>query len=414
MAAPMTDETEPSSPRSTGGNSLGTGGAGADGLAPRAAPIPLAMIGGGAGSAVGVTHRDAAQIDSRFHLQAGVFSRDAGRCRDFGVGLGIATDRCYPSVEVMLQREAERPDGIAAAVIVTPNAAHFTDARACLLAGLHVICEKPLTINLANAITLRDLARRESRVLALAHGYSGYAMVHQARALVADGAIGPVVEVQVEYMSGWGSEHAEAQGKRGAIWRTDPAIGGPSTAVCDLGTHAHHLARFVTGLETTEVAAELSTLVAGRVADDNAHILLRFDNRARGMLWATMAAAGAANGLRLRVFGPAGHIEWTQEEPETLTLRPINGPVQIFRRAMPGAPVAEALSRRRPGQPEGIVDAFANIYRGVAARISEINGGITDITLAFPDAGDGVAGVAFVEAVVTSSNAGGSWTPVQR
>lgn len=371
------------------------------------------MIGGGLGSAVGITHRDAAGMDGRFELRAGVFSRDPDRCRAFGAGLGIAPGRCYPSVEVMLGEEAGRPDGIAAAVIVTPNAYHFEAARACLLSGIHVICEKPLTTRFADSITLRDLARRENRVLALAHGYSGYPMVHQARALVADGTIGPIVEVQVEYMSGWGAELAEGQGRRGAIWRTDPVLGGPSTVVGDLGTHAHHLARFVTGLETTEVAAELSTLVEGRVADDNAHVLLRFDNGARGMLWATMAAAGAANGLRLRVFGPAGHLEWIQEAPETLTLRPLDGPIQILRRAMPGAPAADALSRRRPGQPEGIVEAFGNLYRGVAARIAAINGEAGDINLAFPNAEDGVAGVAFIEAVVASSNAGGAWTPVQ-
>jgi predicted dehydrogenase len=371
------------------------------------------MVGGGIGSAVGVTHRDAAALDGRFDLRAGVFSRDLERCRAFGASLGVAAERCYPSVEAMLRDESGRPDGIAAAVIVTPNAYHYEAARACLLAGLHVICEKPLTTTLAAAIALRDLARREDRVLALGHGYSGYAMVHQARALVAEGAIGPVVEVQVEYMSGWGAALAEGQGKRGAIWRTDPALAGPSTAVCDLGTHAHHLARFVTGLEATEVAAELSTLVEGRVADDNAHVLMRFNNGARGMLWATMAAAGAANGLRLRVFGPTGHIEWIQEEPDTLAVRRLDAPIQILRRAMPGAPVAEALSRRRPGQPEGIVEAFGNLYRGVAARIAAINGAAADIDLAFPNAEDGVAGVAFVEAVVASSKAGGSWTPVQ-
>jgi predicted dehydrogenase len=398
-------------------NSLGSGGAaalGSDMSARRQPPIPLAMIGGGFGSAVGITHRDAAGLDGRFELRAGVFSPDHDRCKAFGETLRLAPERCYPTVEAMLAAEAGRPDGIGAAVIVTPNAFHFDAARACLARGLHVICEKPITTTLDDAKILRDLARSEDRVLALAHGYSGYAMVHQARALVADGAIGQVVEVQAEYASGWGQELAEGQGKRGAIWRTDPALAGPSTVVGDLGTHAHHLTRFVTGLEITEVAAELSTLVEGRSADDNAHVMLRFDNGARGMLWATMAAAGAGNGLRLRVYGRAGHLEWSQEEPEILTLRPIDGPIQVYRRAMPGAPVADALSRRRPGQPEGIVEAFANIYRGVAEAIVRVDNGDGRPGLVFPSGEDGVAGLAFIEAVVASSRDAGRWTDVSR
>jgi predicted dehydrogenase len=416
----MTSKPPSTGPNSTARNSLGGGGAaalGPDMSAQRPAPIPLAMIGGGFGSAVGITHRDAAAMDGRFELRAGVFSSDHDRCKAFGQTLGLNPERCYATVEAMLTAEAVRPDGIEAAVIVTPNAFHFDAARACLAQGIHVICEKPITTTLDDAKTLRDLARSEDRVLALAHGYSGYAMVHQARALIADGAIGQVVEVQAEYASGWGQELAEGQGKRDAIWRTDPALAGPSTVIGDLGTHAHHLARFVTGLEITEVAAELSTLVEGRSADDNAHVMLRFDNGARGMLWATMAAAGAGNGLRLRVYGRAGHLEWSQEEPEILTLRPIDGPMKIYRRAMPGAPVADALSRRRPGQPEGIVEAFANIYRGVAETITgmEIGGSETGggrSALIFPNGDDGVAGLAFIEAVVASSRAAGRWTDV--
>lgn len=379
--------------------------------AARTEPIPFAMIGGGSGSAVGISHRDGAQMGGVFKLAAGVFSSDAERGRAFGATVGVAPERCYATVEDLVQHESGRADGIRLASIVTPNALHAPAARTLLQGGIHVMCEKPMAVSRAEAAELQAIAGQRGLVFALAHAYSAYAMVHEARALIAQGVIGRVVMVQAQYASGWASLPIGKDARRGAIWRTDPAQAGPSSVLGDIGTHVHHLARFVTGLEITEIAAELTAIVAGRGVDDTAEILMRFSNGACGMMWVTMAAAGNGNELGIRVFGERGQIAWEQENPDILTIRHVDGTVELRRRAIVAGSVSADIARRRPGQPEGFVDAFANLYRNVAQHLDAAVG--RHASPGIPDADDGVLGMAFIEAAVASSARGGAWTPVQ-
>lgn len=375
--------------------------------------IPFGMIGGGFGSAVGISHRDAAQMGGLFELQAGVFSSDPERGRAFGASVGVSSARCYGSVQEFVHGESSRVGGIRLATIVTPNALHAPGARTLLEGGINVMCEKPMAISRAEAAELQSMARQRGLIFALAHAYSGYAMVHEARALVAQGDIGKVVMVQAQYASGWASRSIGKDARRGALWRTDPAQSGPSSVLGDLGTHIHHLARFITGLELTEIAAELTTVVPGRAVDDTAEILLRFDNGACGMMWVTMAAAGSGNELGIRVFGERGQIAWEQENPDILTVRHVDGTVELRRRAIVAGSLSAEVARRRPGQPEGFVDAFANLYRNVAIQLDAPVAACPDNLHVIPDAHDGVLGMAFIEAAVASSANGGAWTPVQ-
>lgn len=375
--------------------------------------IPFAMIGGGFGSAVGISHRDAAQMGGGFELQAGVFSSDPERGRAFGATVGVVQDRCYSTVQELVNRESIRVDGVRLATIVTPNALHAQAARTLLEGEINVMCEKPMAISHAEAVELHAIARQRGLVFALAHAYSGYAMVHEARSLVAQGAIGKVVMVQAQYASGWASRPIGKDARRGAVWRMDPAQVGPSSVLGDLGTHIHHLVRFITGLELTEIAAELTTVVPARVVDDTAEILLRFENGARGMMWVTMAAAGSGNELGIRIFGESGQIAWEQEAPDILAMRHLDGTVELRRRAIVANSLSAEIARRRPGQPEGFVDAFANLYRNVAICLNTaVAEGHYNVPV-IPDARDGVLGMAFIEAAVASSANGGAWTLVQ-
>jgi predicted dehydrogenase len=277
--------------------------------------LRLAMVGGGPHSNIGATHRYAARFDNRYALVAGVFASDPERSRDFAATLDIAADRRYGSWQEMAEREAGRPDGIEVVSIMTPNNSHYAIAKAFLDQGIDVICDKPLTTDLDQALELLRLVRRTRLVFAVTYNYSGYPMVRQARAMIQNGALGAIRLVQVEHASGWASTLLEAEGHKQALWRTTPSIAGKSSVVGDLGTHAHHLARFISGLEVAQVSAELTSIVPGRQADDNAHIKLRFDNGARGTMWASMVAAGHLHGQRIRVYGEKGSLEWVQEQP---------------------------------------------------------------------------------------------------
>ena len=371
------------------------------------------MIGGGFGSAIGGSHRDAAQMGGVFELRAGVFSSDPKRGSEFGETVGVVAERCYGTVQDLVQGESGREDGVRLATIVTPNALHAPAARTLLEGGFHVMCEKPMAISLAEAEELRLIAGQQGLVFGLAHAYSGYAMVHEARALIAQGAIGRVVMLQAQYASGWASLPIAQNARRGALWRTDPAQAGPSSVLGDLGTHVHHLTRFITGLEITEVAAELTSIVPGRTVDDTAEILLRLENGACGMMWVTMAAAGSGNELGIRVFGDKGQIAWEQETPDILTIRHVDGTVELRRRAIVTNTVSAMMARRRPGQPEGFVDAFANLYQNVALHLDAANAASMDDLPVIPEASDGVLGMAFIEAAVASSSNGGAWTKTQ-
>jgi predicted dehydrogenase len=374
--------------------------------------VRLGMVGGGPGSNIGETHRYAARFDNRYTLATGVFASTAGRSRDFAATLDIAPDRRYGSWQEMAEQEARREDGIEVVSIMTPNNSHYAITKAFLEQGIDVICDKPLTTELEQALDLLRLVRQTGLVFGVTYNYSGYPMVRQARDMVHNGELGEIRLVQVEHASGWASTLLEAEGHKQAIWRTTPSIAGKSSVVGDLGTHAHHLARFITGLEVSELSAELSSIVPGRQADDNAHIKLRFDNGAKGLMWASMVAAGHLHGQRIRVYGEKGSLEWVQEEPEQLILRPVDGPIQTLSRGFGWlSPVARRASRLRPGHPEGFLAAFANIYSNIADAVIARRSGVEADPLAynFPTVEDGVLGVKFVDAAVESNQQDGRW-----
>jgi len=373
------------------------------------------MVGGGAGSTIGDSHRRAARYDDRFDLIAGVFASDADRSRAFAADLGIAEDRRYGTWEEMAEREVARGDGVEAVTICTPNDSHHPIASAFLDHGIDVICDKPLTTTVDDALDLVRRQRDTGLVVAVTYNYTGYVMVRHARDLLASGELGTVRLVQVEFASGWAATLLEAEGHRQASWRTDPASGGASSVVADIGTHAQHLAEFVTGLEVQQVAADLSTLVPGRAADDNAHVMLRFPDDVRGLLWATMAAAGQVHGLRLRVFAERGGLEWAQEWPNELIVRPLEGPQRTIARGSPEMlPAAARASRMWAGHPEGFAAAFGTIYTDAwSAIVARREGG--DPGAAAPDlptVDDGARGVHFVDAVVASHRHGSAWVDV--
>jgi predicted dehydrogenase len=312
----------------------------------------------------------------------------------------------------MAFQEAQRSDGIEVVSIMTPNNSHYAVAKAFLEQGIDVICDKPLTTDLEQALELWQIVKEKGLIFGVTYNYSGYPMVRQARAMVQAGELGAIRLVQVEHASGWASRLLEAEGHKQAVWRTTPAIAGKSTVIGDLGTHAHHLARYVTGLEISELSAELSTLVPGRRTDDNAHVKLRFENGARGLMWGSMAATGHLHGLRIRIYGEKGSLEWIQERPDELIVRPLNGPAQTLARgASYLAPAAQRVTRLWPGHPEGFIDAFANLYTDIADAILARRDGVKVDPLAytFPTVEDGVLGIQFIEAAVESNAQGGRW-----
>ncbi len=378
-----------------------------------AGPIRLGMVGGGQGAFIGAVHRIAARLDGEFRLVAGALSSDPDRARASATMLGLEPERSYASYEEMARSEAGRADGIEAVAIVTPNHLHFGPAKAFLEAGIHVICDKPLTATLEEAKELAAIAERSDALFILTHNYTGYPMVRQARQMVADGALGELRVVQAEYAQDWLTEKAEATGSKQAEWRTDPARSGAGGATGDIGTHAYNLLRFVTGLELDALAADLDAFVEGRRVDDNAHVMLRFRGGAKGMLWASQVAPGNENSLRLRVYGTAGGLEWWQEDPNRLWYTPFGQEKRLITRGGAGSlPAAARVSRIPPGHPEGYLEGFANIYAEAARAIRAARQGPAELPqdVVFPTVRDGVEGVAFVDACVRSSKNDGAWT----
>jgi len=374
------------------------------------------MVGGGPGAGIAETHRTAMRLDDRCELVAGVFSRDREKSLEAAGRLRIQAERVYWDYTTMAAAEAKREDRIDAVVIVTPTAGHYEVAKAFLQAGLNVICDKPLCLSLAEARELKSLADKGGLIFCLTHNYSGYAMVRQAAWLVRNGHLGQVRVVQAEHASGWAAKLLEKEGHKQAAWRTDPGLLGDASVLYDLGTHAHQLARFITGLEVTEVAAELSQIVEGRAIKDNANLLLRFSNGATGTLWASMAAVGNEHGLRIRVYGDKGSLAWHHEDPQHLRYSPIDGAPQILAQGADWlSPDAQRWTRVGLGHPEGFFEAFANLYTEVAEALLAKAAGqpYTKPELGFPDVTDGVRGVAFVESAMRSYAAGGSWTRVE-
>jgi predicted dehydrogenase len=376
-------------------------------------PIRLGMVGGGQGAFIGGVHRIAARMDGEFELVAGALSSDPARAKASAAELGLDPERSYGSFAEMAKAEAKRPDGIEAVAIVTPNNMHYPPAKAFLEAGIHVICDKPLTSNLADAKKLAALVKKTGKVFVLTHNYTGYPMVRQAREMVQKGVLGDIRVVQAEYPQDWLTEKIEDSGAKQAVWRTDPKQSGAGGAVGDIGTHAYNLARFVTGLELDRLAADLTSFVKGRPLDDNVSVLLRFKSGAKGMLWASQVAPGNENGLKLRVYGTKGGLEWTQADPNYLWYTPFGEPKRLITRGGAGAgEAAGRVTRIPPGHPEGYLEGFANIYAEAARaiRAARRKGGKPPKDVIFPTVEDGVEGVAFIEACVKSSKKNGAWT----
>lgn len=374
--------------------------------------IRLGMVGGGQGAFIGAVHRIAARMDDQYEFVAGALSSDPKRARDSGVELGLAPDRIYADFNEMAQAEAHRKDGIEAVAIVTPNHIHFLAAKAFIEAGIHVICDKPVAFNLKEALALEKLlVKRRDVIFALTHNYSGYPMIRQARAMVEAGDLGGIRLVQAEYPQDWLTEPLERQGQKQAAWRTDPSKTGAGGCVGDIGTHAYQLACFVSGLTLEELSADLSVFVKGRKVDDNVHVMLRFTGGAKGMIWASQVAPGHENGLKLRVYGTKGGLEWTQADPNDLWFTPFGQPKRLLTRGGAGSNAAASRITRVPsGHPEGYLESFANIYSEVARAIkARRSGKKLDKEVTFPGIADGVAGMAFIEACVRSSAKNSRW-----
>jgi predicted dehydrogenase len=370
------------------------------------------MVGGGPGAGIGQTHRYAAVLDGRFDLLAGAFSRDFARSRAIGEELGLSPDRVYPDFESMAAGEARRSDGIQCVSIVTPNNTHAAISQAFMARRIHVICDKPITTTFADAVEIMAAAKSNDVVFALTHNYSAYPMVIEARHLVNSDVIGAIRLVQAEYAQGSRNRLVEAEGDAKMIWRVDREIGGPSTVLGDLGTHAHHLMRFITGLEIESLSADLSTVVRGRKADDNAYINLRFRGGARGQFWSSMAATGNGHGLRIRVFGEKASLHWDHETPNQLEMRSEGQPYQILRRGEPYlSDETKRATRVKIGQPEGYIEAFANVYLSAADAIRAKMAGrkIDGSSHFFASAKDGAIAMKFIEASVLSSGRNAAW-----
>ena len=377
--------------------------------------LRLGMVGGGQGAFIGAVHRIAARLDGRYELVAGALASTPEKAKASGEELGLDPARCYGDFAEMAKREARRKDGIDAVAIVTPNHVHFPAAKAFLERGIHVICDKPMTTTLKDARKLAELVGKSGCAFVLTHNYTGYPMIRQARQMVAEGRLGTIRLVHAEYVQDWLTGKLEDTGHKQADWRTDPARSGPAGSTGDIGTHAMNLASFVTGLAPESLSADLSTFVPGRALDDNAHVMLRFPGGAKGMLWASQVAPGNENALRLRIYGDKGGLSWAQEDPNYLHFTPFGEPPQLIRRGGAGSDAAAGRVTRVPaGHPEGYLEGFATIYSDAAELIwAKIDGRAADAaaTLA-PSVADGVAGVAFIEAVVASSRKNGAWTKV--
>jgi predicted dehydrogenase len=384
----------------------------------RQGPIRYGMVGGGEGAFIGGVHRIAARMDGEFELVAGALSSDPERAARSAAAVGLDPARSYASFAEMAKAEAKRADGIEAVSIVTPNNVHFPAAKAFLEAGIHVICDKPLTATLAEAKKLAALVDKTGKVFVLTHNYTAYPMVRQAREMVQAGRLGEIRVVQAEYPQDWLTEDLAATGQKQASWRTDPKQSGAGGATGDIGTHAYNLARFVTGLELDSLSADLDAFVPGRLLDDNAHVLLRFrgldgGREAKGMIWASQVAPGNENGLKLRVYGTKGGIEWVQADPNYLWYTPFGKPKQLITRNGAGAgPASARMSRVPSGHPEGYLEGFANIYAEAARaiRAARRKGGKPAKDVIYPTVQDGVEGVAFIEACVRSSKKNAAWT----
>lgn len=376
--------------------------------------IRMGMVGGGIGAFIGGVHRMAANLDGHIELVAGAFSSNPEKSRQSGEALGLDPARVYGSFEEMIRREKRlRPDRrIQIVSIVTPNHMHFAPAKMALENGFHVICDKPLAFNMKEALALEKVVAKTGNIFALTHNYTGYPMVKQARMMLRNGELGNIRKVVVEYPQGWLSTAVEASGSKQAAWRTDPTKSGIAGAMGDIGTHAENLAEYITGLKISEMCADISTIVPGRQLDDDGNVLLRFDNGARGILHASQISAGEENNLNIRVYGEKGGLEWRQMEPNSLIVKWLDKPTQVYRTGVgPLYPESLAHTRIPAGHPEGYLEAFANIYRNFAMCVkARLEGREPDpIYTDFPTVQDGVRGMKFIEKVIASGRSKSKW-----
>ncbi len=378
----------------------------------------MGMVGGGVGAFIGEVHRKAAALDGHIDLVCGAFSSNPERSKQTGKQLNLPDDRVYGSYEEMIEKEKTLPEGerMDFVSIVTPNHVHFPPAKMALENGFHVVCDKPMTVNLEEAKALQKLVDESGLVFGLTHNYTGYPMVKQARDMVSNGDLGEIRKVVVEYPQGWLATKLEDEDNKQASWRTDPAKAGPAGAMGDIGTHAENLAEYITGLEISELCADLSRMVDGRMLDDDGNILLRFGNGAKGVLHASQISVGEENNLKIFVYGEKGGLEWHQEEPNTLLVKHLDGPTEVYRTGVDHGYLSDAAlnhTRLPSGHPEGFIEAFANIYRNVAFTISSrLNGEEpSEMHLDFPTVNDGVRGIAFIDSVIKSSESNDKWTP---
>jgi predicted dehydrogenase len=372
--------------------------------------LKLGMVGGGRGAFIGGIHRIASRMDGDWDLVAGALSSDPDRAAASAADLGIDPTRSYASYSDMATAEAARADGIDAVAIVTPNHMHAGPAIAFLEAGIHVICDKPLSATMEDALKIEEAVKRTGKLFILTHNYTGYPLMRQAREMIAKGELGDLRMVHVEYVQDWLSEAADADNKQ-ADWRTDPARSGAGGCVGDIGTHAFNLASYVTGLKTEKLAADLTAFVPERRVDDNVEVMLRFKGGAKGMLWASQIAVGNENALRLRVFGTKGGIEWDQETPNHMTFTRFGQPKQIYTRGGAAAVGAGLRNLRTPGgHPEGYLEAFATIYAEAAQIIqAQKDGAKVPDGVHTPDISDGILGMKFIAACIDSSKNDTSW-----
>ncbi|MGB0580826.1 MAG: Gfo/Idh/MocA family protein [Limisphaerales bacterium] len=379
--------------------------------------IRYGMVGGGRGAFIGAVHRIAAAIDQQIELVCGAFSSDPERSKASGADLFLPADRCYGTYEEMINGEAALPEDqrMDFMAIVTPNHMHFPPAKLALEKGFHVLSDKPATFDLAQAKELAGIVENSGKLYGLTHNYTGYPLVKEARDMIAAGKLGQIRKVVVEYPQGWLATRLEESGQKQADWRTDPARSGAGGCVGDIGTHAENLAEYITGCQISELAADITSFVEGRQLDDDVNVLLRFDNGAKGILHSSQISVGEENNLNIRVYGEKGGIEWHQNEPNTMLVKWLDEPIQIYRtgNGYLGANAA-AATRTPPSHPEGYLEGFANIYKNFANHIRAVHDGkdlpAGDPALDYPTIKDGVRGMAFIDAVVGSSQKNAAWT----
>ncbi len=380
--------------------------------------IRYGMVGGGRGAFIGGVHRIAAQIDGQIELVCGAFSSDPEKSKASGRDFFLAESRCYGSFEEMIAKEKALPEGqrMDFISIVTPNHMHFAPAKLALENGFHVLSDKPATFTTEQAKELALLVKKTGLTYGLTHNYTGYPLVKEAKAMIAAGKLGKIRKVVVEYPQGWLATRLEESGQKQAAWRTDPTKSGAAGCVGDIGTHAENLAEYMTGLKIKELAADLSTFVEGRLLDDDANMLLRFEGGAKGVLHCSQIAVGEENNLNIRIWGEKGGIEWHQKEPNTMLVKWLDQPMQVYRTGMGylGA-TAAAATRTPPAHPEGYLEAFATIYKNFAGTLRAKGEGRvpTEIENDFPKIEDGIRGMAFIDAVIKSTKANAAWVEVE-